>query len=88
MRFFQNADYKFIERRRPAYMVSAAVIAAGLLAIVVFGITGQGWVNYGVDFTGGTLVQVEFEQPTTVGEVRSAVGDIPGEEVTRFGGEN
>ncbi|MFP4623209.1 MAG: protein translocase subunit SecF [Gemmatimonadota bacterium] len=88
MRFFQNADYKFIERRRPAYMVSAAVIAAGLLAIVVFGVTGQGWVNYGVDFTGGTLVQVEFEQPTTVGEVRSAVGDIPGEEVTRFGGEN
>ncbi len=85
MWFFQNADYEFIERRRPAYMLSAAVISIGILAMVIMGITGAGWVNYGVDFTGGTLVQVAFEEPTTVGDVRSAVRTMQGAEVTGFG---
>jgi preprotein translocase subunit SecF len=85
MRFFQNADYQFIERRRPAYLASALVLAAGILAMVAFGVSGRGWVNYGVDFTGGTLVQVEFHETTSVGDVRSAIGSLQRAEVTRFG---
>jgi preprotein translocase subunit SecF len=88
MRFFQNADYKFIERRRGAYILSALVVGAGILAMVLWGVTGAGWVNYGVDFTGGTLVQVEFSQPATVADVRSALGGLQRPDVTRFGGEN
>ncbi len=78
MRFFENADYRFIEKRRPAYLVSAAVLVTGILAMVTFAVTGRGWVNYGVDFTGGTLVQVEFTESTTVGEVRGALGGVEG----------
>ena len=88
MRFFENADYKFIEKRRTAYVLSAAVLAVAILAMVLWAATGRGWVNYGVDFTGGTLVQVEFSQPTTVGDIRSALGSLQGQEVTRFGAEN
>lgn len=87
MRFFQHADYRFIERRHSAYIVSALTVGAGILAMVVWGVTGAGWVNYGVDFTGGTLVQVEFHQPATVAEVRGALGGLQ-PDVTRFGGEN
>lgn len=88
MRFFENANYQFIERRRTAYMVSALVLITAIAAMVGFSVTGNGWVNYGVDFTGGTLVQVEFSQPTDVGQVRSAIGSLAGSEVTRFGGES
>ena len=87
MRLFANADYKFIERRRPAYLVSAIVLAASLLAMIGFQLTGRSWVNYGVDFTGGTLVQLLFQEPTTVAELRSTTSEFQAE-VTRFGGEN
>ena len=88
MRFFQNADYKFIEKRRKAYVVSAIVLLISIGSMVGWSVTGGGWVDYGVDFTGGTLVQVEFSEPTTVADVRSALGTLEGSEVTRFGGEN
>ena len=88
MRFFQNADYKFIEKRQKAYVVSALVLAASILSMAGWGLAGEGWVNYGVDFTGGTLVQVEFDQATSVADVRSALGSLQRSEVTRFGGEN
>jgi preprotein translocase subunit SecF len=85
MRFFQDANYSFIQGRRPAYMISAALIAVGIIAMAAFGIGGQGWVNYGVDFTGGTIVQVQFESPTTVADVRGALGTMQRAEVTQFG---
>ncbi len=88
MRFFENADYRFIEQRRRAYVVSALVVLSGILAMIGWGAAGRGWVAYGVDFTGGTLVQVEFDEATTVGAVRGALGSLERPDVTRFGGEN
>jgi preprotein translocase subunit SecF len=88
MRFFQDADYKFIEQRRKAYVLSAAVVGIGILAMVLFAAMGRGWVNYGVDFTGGTMVQVEFAERTTVGELRTALADLPSAEITQFGAAN
>ena len=86
MRLFEGADYKFIERRRVAYVVSAIAVLAGIVAMVMNVFALGTWQNYGVDFTGGSLVQVRFEQPMTVGELRSVVG-APGAEITRFGDE-
>jgi preprotein translocase subunit SecF len=88
MRFFQDADYKFIELRHKAYIVSAAVLAVGILAMLAFAVGGRGWVNYGVDFTGGTMIQVEFAQPTTAGELRGALADLQSPEITQFGAPN
>lgn len=88
MRFFEHANFKFIERRRGAYVISAAVLATGILAMVVWQATRGSWVNYGVDFTGGTLVQVAFTEPTSVADLRGLVGSLQGAEITRFGGEN
>lgn len=88
MRFFQHANYSFIERRRPAYMLSAAVIGIGIIAMIFFAARGGGWVNYGVDFTGGTIIQVQFDEPTTVADVRGALGTMQRAEVTQFGAED
>jgi preprotein translocase subunit SecF len=88
MRLFNQANFQFIQKRRIAYTVSAALILVGIGGMV-FNVASIGnWQNYGVDFTGGTLVQVHFENDVTVQDVRSALGGASGPEVTRFSGEN
>lgn len=88
MRFFDNADYSFINRRRSAYVISSIAILIGF-AGMIFNFTSMGsWMNYGVDFTGGSLIQVRFVQPTTVGQVRAALGGAQAPPITEFGDEN
>jgi preprotein translocase subunit SecF len=88
MRLFANADYTFIEQRRKAYVVSGIVLLIGIGAMILNIVTTGSWLNYGVDFTGGSLVQVHFDDEVDVGQVRSVVSAISGSEVTRFAGEN
>jgi preprotein translocase subunit SecF len=70
MRLFANADYKFLEQRKTAYMASAAFVVIGLLSIVL-----RGGLNYGVDFTGGTLFQMRFAETVSAADVRDALGE-------------
>lgn len=88
MRLFGNANYKFIEKRRTAYMVSAITIVVGVGAMIANIAMIGSWQNYGVDFTGGSLVQVHFDEDHGVGLVRDALGGAAGPEVTRFDDEN
>ncbi|MBI4410462.1 MAG: protein translocase subunit SecF [Gemmatimonadetes bacterium] len=89
MRFFAHAHFDFIGNRYKAYVLSAAAIGLGIAFALAWQLQRGSWLNYGVDFTGGTLVQVRFEQPTSVGELRGVVAPaFPGSEITRFGGEN
>lgn len=87
-RLFGSANYRFIDKRKKAYVVSAAVIIAGLVGMVMNVATLGSWLNYGVDFTGGSLVQVSFVDEVNVTQVRDALGGVSGPEVTRFSGEN
>ena len=68
MRVFQNANYKFLSMRRPAYFASAAIITIGLLSIIF-----RGGLRTGVEFTGGVLLEVQFSQTTDVGQIRDAL---------------
>jgi preprotein translocase SecF subunit len=71
LQIFTNANYDFIGRRRWAYVISLVVTLAGLGHIA-----WQGGLRYGIDFSGGTLVQVRFQQPTTVDAVRKALDKV------------
>ena len=87
MRLFGNARYRFIEARRKAYVFSAAVLAVALVSMV-FNIVDIGsWQNYGVDFTGGSLVQVRFEETMDAAELRSALGGAQAPPITSIGNE-
>jgi preprotein translocase subunit SecF len=89
MRFFANANYDFISLRRKAYVGSAVLLALTILTAIVWQFREDTWLDYGIDFLGGTLVQVRFEQPTSVAELRELIAARLGRpEVTRFGGEN
>jgi preprotein translocase subunit SecF len=83
MRLFANANYDFIGRRRIGYLISLAILVPGLLMLLVRG------VNYSVEFTGGTLLQVETQAPVDVARVRSALGaaGVQGAEIQTFGSD-
>lgn len=83
MRLFAKANYNFLEQRRKAYVVSAVLIVLGVLSIAL-----HAGLNYGVDFTGGTLFQVRFENDVEASEVRSALGaaGLTNLQVQDFGG--
>lgn len=89
MRIFGKAQYRFIERRQVAYVVSGAAILVGVAAMVVNVFTIGSWQNYGVDFKGGSFVQVRFQRPVTDAELRSLLSGPGGAmEITRFGAED
>ena len=88
MRLFNKAQYRFIEKRRVAYVVSGIVLALGIGAMGNNVISLGSWLNYGVDFLGGSLVQVRFEEPVTAGELRDALGGAQAPPITQFGSEN
>ncbi|HSJ09890.1 MAG TPA: protein translocase subunit SecF [Longimicrobiales bacterium] len=89
-RLFANAHYDFISNRRKAYMFSGIVLAAGLAAALFFAASRGSWLNYGVDFTGGSLVQVIVDgENRTIGDVRNVVTTaVPGSVVSRIGDQN
>ena len=62
-----------VGRSRTWFTISAACILAGFAAMVVcFAQTGAP-LKLGLDFTGGTLLQVEFEQPVTESQLRGVL---------------
>jgi len=83
-RFFANANYDFIGVRKYAYAITAAIILPGLLFLLVKGL------NYSIEFTGGTLLQITAKQAVDVGAVRSALDrqGIHGAEIQQFGSAN
>jgi preprotein translocase subunit SecF len=89
MRLFANAKFDFLGRRRSALTLSGAVLAVLVVLSLVWQFGRGSWLNYGVDFTGGTIVQVQFSEPTSVADLRGIITPVaPGTEITRFGAEN
>jgi len=83
VRFFANASYDFIGVRRTAYLVTALVLAVGLIALVLRGL------NYSVEFTGGTMVRISTTTALDVMAVRSGLDQrgIHGAEIQSLGSQ-
>ena len=83
MRLFANANYDFLGQRRIAYGISIGFIVIGLLVMLIRG------VNYSVEFTGGTLVQVQTTKPADVATLRNALQarGIANAEIQTFGSD-
>ena len=82
MALFENANYDFIKWRWHAIAFSAIIIIAGL----GYGLTKG--VPLGIDFSGGTILVVKFDQPVSDDQVRQAlVSAIAGEQVIQSYGD-
>ncbi len=81
LRIFHDTHYDFIRPWRIMVAVTVAFIALGLGTLAIRGI------RYSIDFTGGTLVQLQFAQPPDVGQLRSALdeGGVHDAEIQTFG---
>jgi preprotein translocase subunit SecF len=78
MQIFRNTSYNFTRWRWQAATLSLVVLIAGISVIV-----SRGGLPVGIDFSGGTIVVVKFDQDVTEDQVRQAVAPIPGEEVVQ-----
>jgi preprotein translocase subunit SecF len=81
IRLFANANYDFIKWRRWAYGLTAAIIIPGFALLLVRGL------NYSIEFTGGTLIQVHTAQPVGTATLRTALdaAGIRDAEILQFG---
>ncbi len=61
----------FQKNRKIFIAFSTALILFGLGSILV-----RGGLNYGIDFAGGTLVQLKFDAPADIGKIRDALKGI------------
>jgi len=75
-------NINFVGKRRYAYAVSLLLILATVISLII-----HGGPNYGVDFAGGTLVQVQFQEPTTAQDIRQGLSGtaLAGATIQRFG---
>ena len=73
MQFFNSdkMNVDFIGKRRLFMMISAIAILVGVASLLV-----RGGLNYGIDFAGGTMVQVRFAKAVESDDVRQALATI------------
>jgi preprotein translocase subunit SecF len=66
-----DININFVGRRKLAVIVSVVIILIGLASLIV-----KGGPDYGIDFAGGTLVQVKFETATTPADIKQALTEL------------
>jgi preprotein translocase subunit SecF len=62
--------FDFIGKRRIWFLISAVIILAGVAGYFI-----QGGLNFGIDFLGGTLIEVQFEQDVESSAIREVLED-------------
>ncbi|MGA1932007.1 protein translocase subunit SecF [Arcobacter sp. YIC-464] len=82
MEFFKSDKiYNFMGRRLPFLGISSILVIASLVLLFTKGL------NFGIDFAGGTLVQVQYEQKAPIDKIREVLNETKykGSSITEFG---
>lgn len=66
-----NLHIDFLGKAKLCITISVVVILIGLASMV-----SRGGLTEGIDFSGGTLLQLRFSQPVDLGEVRDALAEV------------
>ncbi len=75
MEIFKHTNFDFLGRKWPFIILSLLLTAAGIVSLIV-----KGGPRYGIDFTGGALMDVNFAHRPSAEAIRSALRKrIPGE---------
>ncbi len=70
--WFQNINIDFLRKRKLTYVISGALVLAGLVSLFTQGL------NYGVDFKGGRTYTVRFAQDVNSADIASTLKDAFG----------
>jgi len=71
MRFLTETNIDFLSMRRFGFVISGSFILAGIVSLLL-----QGGPRLSIDFTGGTLAQIRFEEAPDIAKVRSALESL------------
>jgi len=71
MRFFKETNIQFVKYSK--FAISSSAIFLVISLIFIFFIRGF---NLGIDFTGGTLVQVQFNDDVEISDIRNALATV------------
>lgn len=80
-----NVD--FMGKRRYAFLFSGIMVVMGIIALIQI---ARGQANLGIDFAGGTAVQLKFDQSIRIEDARKALesNGLADAELQEFGQEN
>ncbi len=82
-----KTNIDFMGKRRWAFLFSGIMVVLGIVAVVQI---ARGSANLGIDFAGGTAVQLKFDQAIRIDEARKALeaNGLGNAELQEFGQEN
>jgi preprotein translocase subunit SecF len=82
LQIFKSPNYNIIGRRRVAFLLSGTLILISAISIFL-----HHGLKYGIDFTGGTLIQIHVDKPVSISTLRTMVADagVKGAEIQNFG---
>ena len=85
LRILHDTKFDFIKWWRWAAGLTAAFILLGLASFAI-----KGGPNYSIEFTGGTLMQLQFQNAVDVGRIRSTLdrAGVTGAEIQKFGSDS
>src|SRR5439155_2202984 len=75
---FRDVRIDWLGKRRLFLAISGALMLLGLISLVA-----KGGFRYGVDFRGGTIVYVRFQQKPALDQIRKL---LPDSQIQEFGG--
>jgi len=77
-----DININFVGKRKIAFALSLAMILISIASLLIH--KGP---RYGIDFAGGTLIQVKFNGPTSIIKIKSGLAalDLEGSSVQEFG---
>jgi len=71
MQIFKKPNFTFMKYKFFAFALSGIIIAVGIVNI-----TTKKGLNYGIDFAGGTLIQIRFRNPFSIADLRQSLSNI------------
>ena len=82
-----KTNIDFMGKRTYAFLFSGIMVILGIIALIQI---ARGAANLGIDFAGGTAVQLKFEQPIHIEDARKALesNGLGDAELQEFGQEN
>jgi preprotein translocase subunit SecF len=83
MEFFKyTKTYDFMSKKMITLVISLSLVIAS------FGVLATKGLNYGIDFAGGTVIQVKYDKPAPINEMRALISTnelFEGASISEFG---
>ena len=70
MELIGKTNIDFIGKRHISFIISSIIALVGIIGIIQI---SRSAANMGIDFTGGTSIQLKFAQPVTIEQARNAL---------------